>query len=148
MAEIEREANATWEGNLANGKGVITRVTSGVLSDLPVTWAARTQAPNDKTSPEELLAAAQASCYAMALSNTLAKEGFQATQLDVSAVCGAGRSTGALVIETMDITVRGRVPGLDGAEFERIALLAEQGCPVAGAVRNNLTIAVHATLSA
>jgi osmotically inducible protein OsmC len=146
MTEIEREADAVWTGNLVDGSGVITQVTSGALEQLPITWAARTQQPNGRTSPEELLAAAQASCYAMALSNTLAKAGTEPEQLDVTAVCGADRSTGALVIRTMDITVRGRVPGLDQSGFETAAKQAEQGCPVANALRNNLAIVVHATL--
>ncbi|GAC1331725.1 MAG: OsmC family protein [Chloroflexota bacterium] len=147
MAQIERRANASWEGDLPKGTGIITSVTSGVLENLPVTWASRVERSNGKTSPEELIAAAQASCYAMALANTLAGDGTVAEHLDVTAVCGADTSSGALKITTMDITVKGQVPGLDQAAFEAVAQRAEQGCPVAGALRNNLSITIHAELA-
>src|ERR671921_1271189 len=84
MAEV-RTANVVWNGDLASGQGLITYVTSGVVSRLPVSWASRTSAHEGKTSPEELLAAAHASCFSMAFSSRLGKNGTPATQLDVRA---------------------------------------------------------------
>ena len=87
MPKAERTANVQWKGNLREGAGTIISTGSGAFGNLPVTWAARTEASNGLTSPEELLAAAHASCFAMAFSSTLAKAGYTATQLDVKAVC-------------------------------------------------------------
>ena len=143
MPKAERTANVQWKGNLREGAGTITSTGSGAFGNLPVTWAARTEASNGLTSPEELLAAAQASCFAMAFSSTLAKAGYTATQLDVKAVCTFEPPK----ITTMHIEVRGQVPGIDQAEFARIADQAEKtGCPVSAALRNNVEISVRAKL--
>src|SRR4051794_8992816 len=80
-----RKASVTWEGDLKTGKGAVTATSSGIFKQQPVTWAARTEASDGKTSPEELLAAAHASCFAMALTNGLATAGHPAQKLDVSA---------------------------------------------------------------
>src|SRR3712207_9548750 len=87
-AQAERQADVVWEGDLLGGSGTITRVTSGALGELPVSWPARTEQPGGKTSPEELLAAAHAACYAMAFSHTLAGEGEPPQRLEVSAHVG------------------------------------------------------------
>lgn len=145
MPLAERRADAHWEGNLTQGKGTVTGST-GALGTLPVTWAARTESPNGMTSPEELIAAAQASCYAMAFSNVLNGNGTPPQSLDVTATCTLDRVDGKVTINTMDITVRGKVPGVDQATFEQLAQKAEQGCPVANALRNNLQIHVSAQL--
>jgi osmotically inducible protein OsmC len=143
----ERRAEATWAGNLIQGHGTITSVGSGALSDLPVSWQARTESSGGKTSPEELLAAAQAACFAMAFSNNLAKAGSAPERLDVSAVCTFDQKPeGGWKVGTMRIDVRGHVPGIAAAEFERLAQETGQGCPISGAIRGNVEISVTAHL--
>ena len=141
MATIERRSTATWNGDLAKGNGTFT-VGSGAFSEQGVTWASRVERPNGRTSPEELIAAAQATCFAMALSHTLATDGHPADSVQVTAVCGAEFGEG-LKINTMDIYVTGNVPGLDSSGFEEEVRKAEQGCPVANLLRNGLTINLH-----
>lgn len=145
MALQERQADVTWEGNLVHGNGTL-RVGSGAFPDLPVTWSSRTEEPGGKTSPEELLAASQAVCYAMALSHTLTQQGTPPQRLDVSATCAVDRVETGLKITTMNITVKGQVSGLQQADFEAAARKAEQGCPVSNAIRNNVDIQVQAQL--
>ena len=110
-------------------------------------WAARTERPDGKTSPEELLAAAHASCYAMAFSNTLAQSGHPPKTLHVTAVCSLDRVEGGIRISAMQLNVVGEVPGIDQAQFEELAKKGEQGCPVSNALRNNLEITVQAKLA-
>jgi osmotically inducible protein OsmC len=145
MPLAQSRAEATWEGNLFQGSGKVTTAT-GVLRDSPVSWAARTERPNPKTSPEELIAAAHAACYAMAFSNTLAKAGHEPTRLHIEAVCTLDRVEGGVKITTMDLQVSGVVPGLDQAGFQQLAEAGEKGCPVSNALRNNVQIRVQATL--
>ena len=145
MAIAERTAEATWEGNLTQGKGTFT-TGSGALGTQAVTWASRTEDPNGRTSPEELIAAAQAACYAMAFSNTLNSAGTPPERLVVTATCALDRVDGKPKITTMRLDVHGKVQGLDQAGFESAARTAEQGCPVANALRDNVQITVNATL--
>lgn len=146
MPNAERRAQVVWEGDLIKGHGTIASTSSGALQNLPVTWASRTERPDGKTSPEELIAAAHAECYAMGLAHGLAQSGTPATKLDVNAVCTLQLSASGLKIQSMDLTVNGTVPGIDAATFEKAAQTAEQNCPVSNALRNNLEISVHATL--
>ena len=146
MPNAERRAQVVWEGDLMKGHGTIASTSSGALQNLPVTWASRTERPDGKTSPEELIAAAHAECYAMGLAHSLAQSGTPATKLDVNAVCTLQLSASGLKIQSMDLTVNGNVPGIDAATFEKAAQTAEQNCPVSNALRNNLEIHVHATL--
>jgi osmotically inducible protein OsmC len=146
MPQAERSAQIIWEGNLAQGHGTITQTSSGALKNLPVTWASRTERPEGKTSPEELIAAAHAECYAMGLAHGLATSGTPATRLTVDAVCTLNLSASGPKIQTMDLTVQGVVPGLDASAFEQAALTAEQNCPVSNALRNNVEIRVHSQL--
>ncbi len=146
MLKAERRADVVWEGDLLHGSGTIVSVGSGALGALPVTWASRTERSDGKTSPEELLAAAHAACYAMAFSHTLAQAGTPAERLSVSATCTFEQVEGGFKISTMDLDVRGKVPGLDEAGFEKVAQQAEQGCPVSNALRNNVQIRVNAHL--
>jgi lipoyl-dependent peroxiredoxin len=141
----ERTADVVWEGNLANGNGTIS-LKSGATGALPVTWASRTERSDGKTSPEELIAAAEASCYAMAFSNTLAQQGTPPTRLNVTATATFDRVNGAAKITTLDLQVRGQVPGLDQAGFAEAARKAEQGCPVSNALRGNVDIRLTAQL--
>src|SRR5713226_380050 len=146
MPRAERRAEVVWEGDLLQGHGKIVSVGSGALGELPITWASRTERSDGKTSPEELIAAAHAGCYAMALSHTLAQGGTPAESLFVNAVCAFEQVGGGFKITTMDLDVRGKVPGLDEAGFEKAAQQAEQGCPVSNALRNNVQIRVNAHL--
>ncbi len=146
MALAERQANVIWQGDLAHGNGTV-HVNSGAFPDFPVTWASRTQRSDGKTSPEELIAAAHASCFAMAFSNTLATNGATPEQLDVTAVCTLDRVDDKVRITTMRLTVRGHVPGLDADAFQRYAQQAAEGCPVSNALHNNVDIQLDAQLA-
>jgi len=146
MPKAERQAEVVWEGSLTEGHGTVVRVGSDALGQLPITWASRTERSDGKTSPEELIAAAHAACYAMALSHTLAQGGTPAQQLDVTATCAFEPVGGGFKITTMDLNVRGKVPSLDAASFEQAARQAEQGCPVSNALRNNVQIRLSAQL--
>ena len=144
MANVERRAHVVWEGDLMGGSGILTEEDSEALREAPVTFAARTQSPDGKTSPEELIASAHATCYAMALSNTLAEQDAPPTRLEVDAVCVLDDKQ--LKITTVDLDVRGQVSGMNEDEFENAARQAEQICPVSNALRNNVEIRLNASL--
>ena len=140
----ERRAEAVWQGDLTSGSGTIERVGSGAFGPLDVTWASRTEESNGRTSPEELIAAAHASCFAMAFSNILAKAGNPPEQLKTAAtvtfVPGTGITGSALEVE-------GVVPGLDEQGFQEAAEQAKDGCPVSGALKGNVALSVTARLA-
>jgi len=140
----DRKAEVVWQGDLMNGGGTIESVTSGAFGPLDVSWASRSEAPNGKTSPEELIAAAWASCFSMALSAGLAKAGTPPEKLEVSATVtlqpGEGITKGAL-------TVRGTVPGIDGDAFIEAAEGAKQDCPVSKALAGIPEISLDASLA-
>jgi osmotically inducible protein OsmC len=144
---ITRHAETTWNGDLVNGSGTINYVSSGAISRLPVTWAARTEEHNGKTSPEELIAAAHASCFSMAFSSRLAKNGTPATTLDVKAEIVFDKGDAGWKIARSEITVRGDVPGIDAAKFAELAEDAKENCPVSQALKGNVELAVTATLA-
>ena len=144
MATAERRANVVWNGNLFQGSGTFDLVSSEAVQGLPVTWASRTERPDGRTSPEELIAAAHASCFAMALSNTLAEQGNEPEELNISAVCTFDADQ--LKVTTMVLDVRGWVSGLDAEGFQSAVEQAEQGCPVSNALRGNVDIQVNASL--
>jgi len=146
MAKAERRAEVEWQGSLIQGSGRIVSVGSGAIGNLPITWAARTERSDGKTSPEELLAAAHAACFAMAFSHGLAQAGTPAERLNVNATCAFEQVEGGWKVSTMVLDVRGRVPGLDQAGFEKAAQQAGEGCPASGALRNNVAISVNAHL--
>ncbi len=129
-----RKAETIWKGNLTQGSGRVS-VGSGAFGPLDVTFAARTEQAGGKTSPEELIAAAHATCFAMAFSNTLNKAGKPPEQLTVNATCTLDRVEGSLTITTMDIDVKGRVPGITAAEFDNLAQDAGKNCPVSRALK-------------
>jgi osmotically inducible protein OsmC len=139
----ESTAHAQWHGDLMNGAGTIDRVGSGTFGPLGVTWAARTGEEAGKTSPEELIAAAHASCYSMALSNILAKQGTPPTDLSTSTTVTFVPGTG---ITKSEIEVEGRLPGIDESAFQRAAEEARDGCPVSAALKGNLELSVVARL--
>jgi lipoyl-dependent peroxiredoxin len=139
----ESTAHAQWHGDLMSGAGTIDRVGSGTFGPLDVTWAARTGEESGKTSPEELMAAAHASCFSMALSNILAKQGTPPTDLSTSATVTFVPGTG---ITTSAIDVEGHVPGIDQSAFQRAAEEARVDCPVSTALRGNVELSVVARL--
>jgi lipoyl-dependent peroxiredoxin len=145
MASTRRRADAVWEGSLMDGKGQVSFDSSSAITELPVTWASRTESAGGKTSPEELIAAAHATCFSMALANILAKAGSPPDSLEVSATCTLNLDP--LKISNMDLEVRGVVPGIDADGFAQAAIDAKDGCPVSGALKNNLEINVEATLA-
>ncbi|MFD7325193.1 OsmC family protein [Streptomyces sp. NPDC059875] len=136
-----RSAHAVWEGDLLKGSGVVTLDSSGIGS-YPVSWPARTEEPNGKTSPEELIAAAHSSCYSMAFSNILAKNGTPPTRLETKADVTFVPGTG---ITGSHITVRGEVPDLDKDKFLELAEDAKKNCPVSQALTGT-TITLTAEL--
>src|SRR5579859_3211511 len=142
--KAERRAEVVWQGTLVQGSGNLVSVGSGAIGNLPITWASRTERSDGKTSPEELLAASHAACYAMAFSHTLAQAGTPADQLTVDATCTFEQTESGFKVSNMALDVRGRVPGLDQAGFEKAAQQAEQGCPISNALRNNVAIHVKA----
>jgi osmotically inducible protein OsmC len=145
MANAERTASTVWEGDLAHGNGVTT-LKSGAAPDLPVTWASRTERSDGKTSPEELIAAAHASCFSMALSHGLAESGHAAERLEVSATVTFSLDGGPHV-ESSHLTVRGTVPGIDADAFAAAAEGAKDNCPVSGALKGNVELSVDAQLA-
>ena len=145
MAEV-RSADVTWNGDLLTGSGTIDYVSSGVFSRMPVSWAARTGPHNGKTSPEELLAAAHGSCFSMAFSARLAKNGTPATKLKVKVEISFDNASGSWKLTTSRITVVGDVPGIDLETFRTIAEDAKENCPISGAIKNNVELIVDATL--
>jgi osmotically inducible protein OsmC len=141
MAIAQREAEVVWEGNLARGAGALSS-GSGAL-ELPVTWASRTEQPGGNTSPEELIAAAHASCFAMALALVLGENHTPPEQMAVTAACTLDEVDGAPRITTAALTVRARVPGLDRAGLRRNVEQAAELCPVSNALRGNVEISVR-----
>jgi lipoyl-dependent peroxiredoxin len=144
MATAERRADVVWRGDLFKGSGTFDLASSGAAQDLPVTWASRTERHDGKTSPEELITAAHASCYAMALSNVLAQMGNEPEELNISAVCTF--DVDQVKVTKMVLDVRGRVPGLDAEGFQSAAEQGEEGCPISNALRGNVDIQLNASL--
>ncbi len=140
----ERRAEVTWQGSLIEGSGRIDSTGSGVLRDLEVTWASRSEPDESgRTSPEELIAAAHAACYSMALSHGLAQAGTPPERLHVKATSTFVPGTG---ITAMRLELVGRVPGLDQAAFEQAAETAKENCPVSKALAGNVEISLEARL--
>ena len=146
MATIDRTAHAVWRGDLAAGSGMIS-FNSGAFTNAPVTWASRTESSDGKTSPEELIAAAHASCYAMSLSHTLTEAGHKPNSLNVVATVSlVPKEGGGIALSASKLTARGHVPSVSQEEFAGYADQAEKSCPVSNALRGSLTITVDATL--
>ena len=147
MADQQRRADAVWVGSLAQGSGVVTLTSSGLAEALPVTWASRTERSNGKTSPEELVAAAHASCYGMALSHILGEAGTPPEKLETSATVTFAQVEGGWKVASSALTVKGTVPGVDAAGFKKAAEDAKDGCPISGALKGNVELSVEATLA-
>ena len=145
MAGTERRAEVTWSGDLMKGEGTIESVGSGAFAPLDVSWPARAERPDGKTSPEELIAAAHASCFAMALSGALAKGGHAPEHLSVAATVTFVPGTG---ITRSALDVEGSAPGLDEAAFRDAAEAAKENCPVSKALAGNVELSVTSRLLA
>jgi lipoyl-dependent peroxiredoxin len=143
-----RRAETQWSGPLATGSGTVSAKSSGAFSDLPVSWAARTEESNGKTSPEELLAAAHAACFSMALSGALARAGTPPDDLDVSAEVTFDKVDAGWRVVSSHLTVRGRVPGISEADFVTAAEGTRDGCPISQALMGNVALSVDASLVA
>jgi len=143
--EQTRSATATWQGDLASGSGKVSGGT-GLFRDLPVSWTARTEEPGGQTSPEELLAAAHASCFNMALSGNVARAGHRAESLRTTAAVSFTKVGDGWSVSRSELTVRGRVPGMDEAAFLEAANGAKDGCPISRALAGNVELSVDATL--
>jgi osmotically inducible protein OsmC len=141
-----RRAEATWSGNLANGSGAVSAISSGAFTSLPVSWSARTESSDGLTSPEELVAAAHAACFSMALSGALGRAGTPPERLDVSAEVTFDKLEAGWRVVSSALTVRGRVPGMSAADFTAAAEGAKDGCPISQALKGNVALSVEATL--
>ena len=145
MAAV-RTATVTWNGDLASGSGTVSAGTSELFTDLPVSWASRTEDFDGRTSPEELLAAAHASCYAMALSGGLARAGGRPEHLHVEAEVTFDKVGDAWTVVSSRLIVMGHVDGMSPEEFDAAAEEAKEGCPISRALKGNVELSVEATL--
>jgi lipoyl-dependent peroxiredoxin len=139
----DRKAEVTWQGDLMSGNGRIDSVTSGAVGGLDVSWPARAEEPEGKTSPEELIAAAHATCFSMALSHGLAQSGHPPEELKTSATVTFQPGEG---ITKIALDVAGRVPGIDEGAFQQAADGAKQNCPVSKALTGVPEISLTARL--
>ena len=139
----DRKAEVTWRGDLMSGTGRVDTVTSGAVGGLDVSWPARSEDPNGMTSPEELIAAAHATCFSMALSGGLAKEGHAPEELKTSATVTFQPGEG---ITKIVLDVAGRVPGMDEDAFEQAAAQAKENYPVSKALAGIPEISLNARL--
>lgn len=146
MALNKERANAVWEGSVTEG-GAQVAVASGAFPEQPVTLKRRTEGGKDTTSPEELIAAAHAACYSMALAAALSRNGTPPERLEVSAEVALDRIESGLKITGVELSVRGRVEGVDAEAFQELARTAEQNCPVSNALRGNVEITLQAALA-
>jgi osmotically inducible protein OsmC len=138
---IERRATVVWDGDLENGTGRVTTRTSEVLVAMPVTWASRVEDAQGRTSPEELLAAAHAACYAMSVAGALARSGSPAEQLEVDATCELDRTDAGLRIAAIRLSVAAK--GVDEQALHDANAAAEERCPVSNALRGNVEVTVE-----
>ena len=139
----DRTASAVWQGDLFTGSGTVSAVSSGLFTDAGVSWPARTEEPGGKTSPEELIAAAHAACFCMALSNELSTRGHPPARLEIQATCTFVPGKG---VTTMALDVTAEVPGVDEGGFREGLDAAVESCPVSNALRGNVDIQVDGQL--
>ncbi len=143
-----RQAKAIWTGDLMKGTGEVSAVSSAKFSALPVSWASRTEDVQGRTSPEELLAAAHASCFAMALSAGLGRGGTPPQRLEVTATVRFDKIGEAWTVVSSELEVTGTVPGIDEAAFTKAAQDAKDGCPISRALKGNVALSVRPKLAA
>jgi len=145
MARTERSAEVEWKGTLTGGQGLLW-LKSGAAGGLPVTWASRIDRSDGRTSPEELIAAAHASCFSMAFSHGLTQAGTPPEYLHTAAACAAEHGEAGLRVVSVELTVRGKVHGLDAEAFASAAEAAKENCPISQLLKGNAEISVTATL--
>ena len=142
---MQSRANAVWEGDLMSGKGNVS-AQSGTFKSANLSWKARTEGAASHTTPEELLASAHAACFSMALSNGLAKGGHPAKRLETSCTVEFGpKQGGGFEVKSSSLEVKGTVPGIDQAAFQKAAEDAKNGCPISSALK--IQMSVRASLS-
>ncbi len=141
-----RRAEASWTGDLMSGTGIVSATSSSAFNELPVSWPSRTESVDGRTSPEELVAAAHAACFSMALSGGLARAGSTAEQLHVSAQVTFDKVEAGWRVTRSELTVRGRVPGVSEEDFRAAAEAAKDGCPISQALKGNVEMTVEASI--
>lgn len=142
---MESRASTTWEGDLMSGSGT-TSLASGAAEPLAVTWSSRTETADGRTSPEELIAAAHATCFSMAFSNGLAKAGTPPDRLDTEAMVTFEKTDAGNRVTKSALTVRADIPGISEEDFQTAAAAAKEGCPVSQALKGNVEITLEASL--
>jgi lipoyl-dependent peroxiredoxin len=143
---VERTANAEWQGDLTSGSGKVS-TESGAVRDSTIRWSSRAERADENTSPEELIAAAHASCVLMALANGLAKAGTPAQRLESEATATFDKAGEGFRMTTMRLAIRGQVDGLDEDGFRQAAEDAKENCPVSQALKGNVELALDASLA-
>lgn len=146
MTDIKRKAGAIWNGDLNSGSGKISTESQTIFEK---TYTKMTRFDGDEasgTNPEELIAAAHAACFSMALASTLKKNGFEPKQTDTTATCSLDPKNGGYAITRMELHVRADVPDIDDTKFQKIVEDADKGCPVSNLLREGLKIEIDATL--
>jgi osmotically inducible protein OsmC len=144
MTEFNRKAGALWSGDSRSGVGMIS-TESRALYELPYNYQTRF-GDQSGTNPEELIAAAHAACFSMALASTLKKKGFEPKKADTNATCIVASKNGGYEITRMQLHVRAEVPGIDNAAFQKLVKEADTDCPVSNLLRNGLEIEIDAML--
>ena len=146
MADIKRKAEVIWKGDLDTGNGMISTESQALLEQ-PYTKKMRFDGSEvSGTNPEELIAAAHAACFSMALAGMLKKNGFEPKQTDTTATCSLDPQNGGYVITAMELHVRADVPNIDNDKFQKMVMEADKGCPVSNLLRDGLKIEIDATL--
>jgi osmotically inducible protein OsmC len=143
---VERTANAVWEGDLMGGSGTVS-TESGVLDNATVKWSSRAERADENTSPEELIAAAHATCVSMALAHGLAEAGNPPQRLESEATGTFEQTPDGFRLTTMRLTIRGQVDGVDEEQFRQAAEGAKENCPVSQALTGNVDISMDASLA-
>lgn len=144
MTEKYRKAGVLWTGNLKNGSGIVS-TESRALFEYPISYATRF-GDEIGTNPEELIAAAHATCFSMSLAKTLANNGYDPVRTDATATCIMSSGENGTEITTMQIHIRAEVPGMDEDTFQKLIQEADEKCPVSNLLRNGLEIQIDATL--
>jgi lipoyl-dependent peroxiredoxin len=143
---VERTANAEWQGDLMSGSGTVS-TESGAVREATIKWSSRAEAADENTSPEELIAAAHASCVLMALANGLAQAGTPAQRLESKAAATFDKVGDGFRMTTMRLEIRGEVDGLDEDGFSKAAEDAKDNCPVSQALSDDVEVSLEAALA-
>lgn len=143
---VRRSATAQWQGDLMSGSGKVSTETEAVR-DATVKWSSRAEQADKDTSPEELIAAAHATCISMALANMLAQAGNPPQQLETKATATFDKVGDGFRMTTMEISIRGQVEGMDADSFREAAEGAKENCPVSQALKGNVEVSIDASLA-